>query len=222
MSMQRNEFVNCLRLLENAGCLEHVILVGSWAEYVFQETGLLERFEANIKTMDVDFLLKNQRLPRTPKNLPEAARAAGFLVDNDVISGITRIYNKEGLEIEFLLGKVGAGMEAALKTNLGVTAQTLRHMEVLKRHVCTVVFEGMTLSVPEPEAYALHKAIINHERGRKQEKDLAAIRQLWPFLDQEVLQTTIASLTKKEQKTVFEFVEHNLDQEAHSEVERRP
>ncbi len=51
---------------------------------------------------------------------------------------MTKLYTTEGLEIEFLIGKVGAGLETSLRTNLGVTAQSLGHMEVLDRHMVTV------------------------------------------------------------------------------------
>ncbi|MDO4486886.1 MAG: hypothetical protein Q4C46_09890 [Bacillota bacterium] len=59
-------------------------------------------------------------------------------MESDVLTGVTKIYDKAGLEIEFLIGKKGAGVEQALKTNLGVTAQTLRHMEVIIRNTIEV------------------------------------------------------------------------------------
>lgn len=47
--------------------MDYVILIGSWAEYVYKETGLLNNFIPNIKTLDLDFLLKNLKKPTPPK-----------------------------------------------------------------------------------------------------------------------------------------------------------
>lgn len=206
MSTQRNEFIRFLKLLDDNGCLRHVILVGSWAEFLYEECGLIEGFEANIKTLDIDFLLKNQRLPNPPKNLAEIARGAGYLVESDRLTGTTKIYDKAGLEIEFLLGKVGAGLEFALETNLGITAQTLRHMDVLKRNTQALDFLGMKVFVPLPEAYAIHKMIINKERGKKQEKDARAIEHLLPYLHDDVFASIEKTLTKRERNAVESFL----------------
>ena len=50
MSIQQREFSRFIKLLSDNDCLEHVILIGSWAEFVYQETGLLKDFDSNIKT----------------------------------------------------------------------------------------------------------------------------------------------------------------------------
>ena len=82
----------------------------------YQETGLLKDFDSNIKTMDMDFLIKNLRKPLPEKNIAALARTEGYLVESDVLTGVTKLYDKAGLEIEFLIGKKGAGVEQALKT----------------------------------------------------------------------------------------------------------
>ena len=105
MSIQQREFSRFVKLLHDNDCLEHVILIGSWAEYVYQKTGLFDGFESNIKTMDMDFLIKNLRKPLPEKNLAVLAKNEGYLVENDILTGVTKIYDKAGLEIEFLIGK---------------------------------------------------------------------------------------------------------------------
>lgn len=49
----------------------------------------------------------------------------GFLVESDVLNGATKLFDTSGLEVEFLIGKRGAGIEPALRTNVGVTAQAI-------------------------------------------------------------------------------------------------
>lgn len=197
MSTQERELVRFLRLLDGLGCLQHVILIGSWAEFLYEKAGLLEGFEPNIKTMDIDFLVRNMRRPNPEVQVAAEARGEGYLVESDRLTGVTKLYSIEGLEIEFLIGKVGAGLEVSLETNLGVTAQSLRHMEVLSRSMVTVAYEGMAVNVPVPEAYVVHKMIVNNERGKKREKDAQAIIRLWPFLDQGILGTVIKGLPRR-------------------------
>ena len=125
MNTQERELVRFLRLLDGLGCLQHVMLIGSWAELLYERAGLLEGFEPSIKTMDIDFLVRNMRRPVPEVQVAAEARGHGYLVESDRITDVTKLYSIEGLEIEFLIGKVGAGLETSLRTNLGVTAQSL-------------------------------------------------------------------------------------------------
>ena len=123
-----------LNLVEESGCMPYVMLIGSWAEFAYREARLLGDFAPSIKTMDVDFLVRNLRKPTPSAGLAAAAREKGFYVEADRIDGTTRIIDTTGLEVEFLIGKKGAGLEASLKINLGVTAQALRHLDILSKH----------------------------------------------------------------------------------------
>lgn len=154
MNEQQRAFCKILDLIEDAGCMRHVILVGSWAEFVYRESGLIEGFAPNIRTLDVDFLIKNLRKPTPAANLSTMARERGYLVESDILNGTTRLFDTSGLEVEFLIGKVGAGIEPALKTNVGVTAQTLRHMNILSGNSIELPCFKHMVRVPLPEAYA--------------------------------------------------------------------
>lgn len=52
--------------MEKAGYLKHAILVGSWAEFAYREAGILPGFVPTIRTLDVDFLVRNLRRPNPP------------------------------------------------------------------------------------------------------------------------------------------------------------
>lgn len=211
MNMQESELIRFLSMLDEIGCLEHVVLIGSWAEFLYERSNMLEGFEPNIKTMDIDFLVRNLRRPNPAVQLAVEAKKRGYLIESDRLTRVTKIYSTEGIEIEFLIGKVGAGLESALKTNLGVTAQSLRHMELLLKSTVSVEYMGMQVCIPAPEAYAVHKMIVNEERGKKQEKDARAIVKMWPFLDRRRLASIFPKLTKKEARKAQVFMdEHGL------------
>jgi hypothetical protein len=96
-------------------------------------------------------------------------------------------------------------------------------MEVLGWHMVTVPYEGMAGNIPAPEAYVVHKMVVNKERGKKQAKDAQAILRIWPFLDTGVLGEVIAGLTRKERSRVTSFLEaHGLRIEMTSAGTRSP
>ena len=206
---QYKDFWLFIRLLADNALLEHVIVIGSWAEYLYAQAGILPDYDANLRTLDIDFLIKNLRRPTPKANISSLARDAGYTVDNDLLTGTTKIYTPGLMEIEFLISQQGAGDSPMLKTNLGINAQALRHLAVLRDNTIIAEFLDMKITVPVPEAYALHKITINAQRGRKQEKDRLAILHILPYLNKERMASIYGSLTKKEKATVQEFFEEN-------------
>ena len=59
---------------------------------------------------------------------------------------------------------------------------------------------GMDITVPVPEAYVMHKIIINEQRGQKSEKDRQSIDRLMPYLDKNRFEEIIGHLTRSERK----------------------
>ena len=41
MNAQERELIRFLRLLDGEGCLQHVILIGSWPKFLYGKTGIL-------------------------------------------------------------------------------------------------------------------------------------------------------------------------------------
>lgn len=130
--LRYRDFWKFIRLLSDNGLLSHVIVVGSWAEYVYAQGGVLSGFEANLRTLDIDFLVRNMRKPANPVSLTALARQAGYTVDVDSLCGTTKIFTPDFMEIEFLILQQGSGEKDTLKTNLGVNVQALRHMAILR------------------------------------------------------------------------------------------
>lgn len=207
---QETEFLKFIKLLDNNGCLSHVILVGSWAEFLYDKGNLLPKFVSNLRTLDVDFMVKNLHKPKEKIDIVKLARDDGFLVEKDRLFGTTKIINPEGLEIEFLIAKRGAGNEVSVKTNLGVTAQSLRHLAILSKYTKIVEFFNMDIEVPLPEAFVIHKIIINNERKEKKEKDKISINSIYKHIDKTKFKEIYETLTLKEQKIVTEYVEKNI------------
>lgn len=60
---QIEAFLSTIKILKDVGVLEHVIVVGSWAEYIYQESKALN-LNASLKTHDMDLLVPNINYPR--------------------------------------------------------------------------------------------------------------------------------------------------------------
>lgn len=87
LNSQQIAFAKVLNLVEESGCMPYVMLIGSWTEFAYREARLLGDFAPSIKTMDVDFLVRNLRKPTPSAGLAAAAKEKGFYVEADRIDG---------------------------------------------------------------------------------------------------------------------------------------
>ena len=203
--MNYQAFWKFIKLLHDNDLLQYVEVVGSWCEYLYAQSGYLPGFTASLRTLDVDFLIKNMRRPGKRVKLATIAADNGYTIDHDYLTGTTKIYTPDLMEIEFLIEQKGAGVDPVIETNLGVAAQALHHMHVLKEFSVDLNVFSMDITVPVPEAYVIHKIIINDQRGKKSEKDRQAIERLMPYLNKEKLEEITASLSKTERKAVDRY-----------------
>lgn len=156
---QADAFERLLHMLDEHDWLQYFMVVGSWAEFLYSEASVLDDFQPYLRTMDIDLLVRNLRKPAQKVSVISVARDEGYVIGSDYIDGVTKLYDDTGLEVEFLIGQMGSGVYSALQTNVGVTAQALRHMDVMLRHPTIAAWRGMNVVVPLPEAYAAHKRL---------------------------------------------------------------
>jgi hypothetical protein len=207
MMTQEEEFLKLIKLFSDNDCLKDLVLIGSWAEYVYQHTGMLPPHTTALFTLDVDFLIRNLHRPQPPISIASLAKEAGYVIDVDRLSNTTKIRTSSRLEVEFLIHKRGSGLESVYDTNLGVTAQGLRNLDLLYKHAIVQEYLGFHIQIPVPEAYVIHKMIINNERREdKKVKDQQKIESILPYLDNKKCQEILSALTKKEMTRVRSFV----------------
>lgn len=82
--------------------------------------------------------------------------------------------------------------------SIDINAEGLRELSLLNEHCFEMMKNGITVFIPEPTAYVIHKILINEKKERftKKEKD---VRQKMLF------RNIVQSLTKKQRK-IFESV----------------
>lgn len=59
------EFWEIIDLLDKENALNHLIVIGSWAEYLYEQSGLLSGFRSELRTRDIDFVIRNKRKPNS-------------------------------------------------------------------------------------------------------------------------------------------------------------
>lgn len=212
--LYRDNFIETLIILDSLGLLDHVILIGSWSEYLYEQCQVIEGFISTTKTLDIDFLVRNIRKPREKVALVDAFQEKGYELAFRHTGVVTLI--KEGFEVEFLAKQIGRPEPVVDSPNFG-KLETLGHMSVIDENTITVVYQGVAVIIPHPAAFVLHKMIINKDRKAKQEKDANAVKNLVYALEEDDLmvksfQVMHSTLTVKEKKAVKGFSEkYSLD-----------
>ena len=79
--MNYQAFWKFIMLLHDNDLLQYVEVVGSWCEYLYAQSGYLPGFTASLRTLDVDFLIKNMRRPAKRTNLSTIAANNGYTID---------------------------------------------------------------------------------------------------------------------------------------------
>ncbi|EGW37078.1 GSU2403 family nucleotidyltransferase fold protein [Desulfosporosinus sp. OT] len=214
MSNEKDIFRNIICILGDLGILEHLLLIGSWAEYLYEIT-YFEDFQANLRTRDVDMLIMNLGRPREKINIKRALEEHGFIYEVDRLTGVTKFFQGT-LELEFLAREIGAGQtEPYVSRSLGVKVEGLRHMDMLIDSQMKLEIYGYLINVPTPHAYVLHKLLIWPTRGAKQEKDMRAIENLLDTFEcfssekDNLIEMYRNKLTRKQIKTIDMVCKNN-------------
>jgi hypothetical protein len=123
------------------------------------------KYRAAIKTRDIDFLVPSPSNVRRRTDIPELLKDLGFVVGFKGTKGYIKLEHPE-LVVEFLVPEKGKGDDGPYPLpQLGLNAQTLRMLSFLVKGTINVTVEGLSLKLPHPANFALHKLIIYQRRA---------------------------------------------------------
>ena len=216
---QEAAFWLTIKAFKEIGLLQHVMIIGSWAEYLFPS--LFETdFMPNLKTRDVDFFYRNINIPKEKINVIQKLKDIGYVYDE--VDGISRFYKEDLLELEFLTRVLGAGTEGRMDIKpLGITSEGLRVINILSNFAREVDVTGSngeeyTITIPEPAVYVIQKILTNpiREPQEKKAKDIAAVKELLYHIEKSMehkikLNEVYKTLSAKQLKTVKQVCEEN-------------
>lgn len=175
--------LSVLQRLASAGVLENIVLVGSWCAYFYQDYFSDKDYKPSIRTRDIDFLVPTPPRIEEPVDVPALLGEMGFLTQF-VGDGHMRLVHPDIL-VEFLVHEKGrgGGKPYPIKS-LNVNAQPLRYLNFLLDEVVRVKVDGLTVVLPHPVNFALHKLIVSARRttNDKAAKDLGQALEILRLL----------------------------------------
>ena len=148
-----------------------MVLIGSWClvayrEY-FRSVGALHA----VRTRDIDFLVPPSSVFPINVSVPELMKDLGFLVGFRGEQGAMMLEHPE-LMIEFLVPERGRGGQSTIDLpQLGMNAQALRFMDIALMRTMPLDIGGITVIVPHPAAFALHKLLIVPRRKTDEKRN---------------------------------------------------
>ncbi len=193
--MQRQEFdlgqfKKFLTALKESKCLDSVLVIGSWAEFLYKECNVFgeKDYEPPLGTTDLDFLVRDTHTSEKAKNLVNNIKAQGFESRVDYDSQINMFHGKGEFEVEFLVGQRWGEVRNngwQPMTELGLRATGKPDMWPMLENFMPVRYHDFRILVPEPEAYVVHKMLINNTREAKAIPDAEKIVNLLKYIDRE-------------------------------------
>ena len=112
------------------------------------------------RTLDADLLIPKRLTISAQGNITQIMKDNDFAIEINSFTGYYRFTHPD-LKIEFLTDP-GAKSDETVHDfkQLGVTAQELRYMSIPLSYKQTITYKDITLTIPEPEAFTLHKFIV--------------------------------------------------------------
>lgn len=210
--MEKSQFKLCLevlRRLEKSGVLKDIILIGSWCMPFYKDYFSSVGYSPSIKTRDIDFLVPKLSAAGSRTDIPELMKDLGFIMGFRGREGYMVLEHPD-LAIEFLVPEKGRGTDKPVSLpRFGMNAQALRFLELLTKNTVQITVEDLSVTMPHPANFALHKLVISHRRHDKdksakdREAALGVFRALIKKKEESLVRGVFRSLPSKWQKTVL-------------------
>jgi len=187
-----------LRRLAQRGLLNNLILIGSWCLLFYKDYFQQSSYRAAIRTRDLDVLIPLPQKFTVKVDLYDLLRDLGFVINFKGQGGWITLQHPD-LIIEFLIPERGRGTHKPVPVpDLGINAQSLRCLDFLATDAIRVRFHDLTVRVPHPANFALHKLIIASRRqSDKGERDRSQAVQVLQALIQSGEKATIRARFRK-------------------------
>jgi len=207
---QARMLLRVLGRFSKAGVLDQCMMIGSWCMFFYRHEYDNPALLSAIRTLDVDFLITHPGRIKEEADIPELLREENFIPIMNFSNGLVR-YQHPDLLLEFLVPELGRGFDKPrLIRPWHIQAAEIRYLNFLTAFPKKIRYGGLTVRVPEPAAFALHKLIVSSRRGKKEkrEKDLEAAVGVLEFLFEDPegkarIREVLAKISPKWRKTIL-------------------
>lgn len=189
-----------LKHFSKTGVLDQCMLIGSWCLHFYRFEYKNADLLPAVRTMDVDFLIPHPGRIKKSVDIPKFLEAEGFISLMNYSDGLVR-YQHPHLLVEFLVPELGLGFHGPRDVRLwNIQAEEIRYLNFLTAYPKKIRYQNITICVPEPAVFALHKFIVSSRRTKKEkrQRDLEAAVGILGFLFQDPKEKeTIRMILKK-------------------------
>jgi len=91
---QETAFWDAIEAFDKEGLLPHVMLIGSWVEYIYSFY-FTTNFKPSLRTTDADFLYWNIRIPNSTISISDALKEKGFIFTENRLTGVGKFVKGE-------------------------------------------------------------------------------------------------------------------------------
>lgn len=206
---QEMAFWEAIEVFRTTGALPHIMVIGSWAEYLYTNI-FKEEYEPNVRTRDVDCFYLNIRKPDEKIYISKPFKEHGFEYNEDPLTKVGRFIKENLLEVSFLSRTLGAQQDGPRKIEaIQIYSEGMRDVNILEKYPMHVTVKCYDIVVPEPAVFIIQKLLVYPKRKPeyKRKKDIVAINELLPFvmksdIHSERLKNIYDGLTEKEKKRI--------------------
>ena len=171
--MEKSQYDLCIEVLarlDAAGVLKDMVLVGSWCTLFYKDFFGRIGYLTTLKTRDMDLLIPRPKSITAKADVAMLLKDLGFIVGFTGQQGFIRLEHPQ-LIVEFLVPETGRGSDKPyVLPTLGVNAQSLRFLEYLAQDTLTASAGSITVTLPHPARFALHKLLVMTRRLKPDKK----------------------------------------------------
>ena len=193
--MKNNDsiFENILKLLDEEGILDKLIIIGGWCLIIYRYIYNNPKEISSLRTSDIDFLIPIGQKFSKDIDIATIFSKLDFEQKFSTPKGFIKYVHPE-LEIEFLVPEIGRANDEpyqlkALKSN----AQRLRYLDILTKYSLVIPYKNFKVRIPEPAAYVLNKILSSTRRNNqfKIDKDRKTAKELGEYILNDNKQKTL-------------------------------
>ena len=205
--------VEVLRRFDDVGILKELVVVGSWCMMFYEHYFKGHDYHFPIRTRDIDFAVPSPGHINGAVDIPALLKDLGFVIGFAGQDGYIKLKHPD-LIVEFLVPEHGRGCSTPYPLpQLGLNAEPLRFLDLLCKNTIDCIVHGVTVRVPHPASFALHKLLVSSRRrqSEKAEKDrseaVAILRRLRSGNESAAVKRTFAALLPGWQKKVLKALD---------------
>lgn len=207
-------FEKVISFLEQHNLQDKIMIAGSWAYYIYKNYYFKSELSpVALRTMDIDLYIphdfKKKLHQHPPLDMKTEMEKLGFKEKKaQSPQGIYTQFYHQDFKLEFITEQTNNTSygKGVLVYGLGITVNPIKNLEMINFPMPVKISDTLTLFVPEPEYFALHKIYIAEKRTYepKKQKDWSQAIDLLSLLKISKIKKAFVSLNKSVKKDIIE------------------